>query len=124
MWMRKWQGQVQMLWWHARYSFWLKWRHGDLLDGEVGSLEKVRFPLDHRDEGPAGESMWAEKVGRDLYRLDNNGFFARVSRDDVVRVRIKWPYREVVEIIERKRRHGSDILRSSLAEQGRKKKYP
>ena len=48
--------------------------------------------------------MWAEKVGRDLYRLDNNGFFARVSRDDVVRVRIRWPYLEVVEIVERKRR--------------------
>ena len=93
-----------MLWWHARYSLWRKWRHGDLLDGELGGLEKVHFPLDHRDDGPAGESMWAEKVDRDLYRLDNNGFFARVSRDDVVRVRIRWPYLEVVEIVERKRR--------------------
>jgi hypothetical protein len=93
-----------MLWWRVRYSLWLKWRHGNLLEGELGGSEKVYFPLDHRDEGPAGEHMWAEKVGRDLYRLDNNGFFARVSRDDIVRVRVKWPYLEVVEIVERKRR--------------------
>lgn len=93
-----------MLWWHARYALWGKWRHGDLLDGNLGGIEKVYFPLDHKDDGPAGEHMWAEKVGRDLYRLDNNGFFARVSKDDVVRVHIKWPYLEVVEIVERKRR--------------------
>ncbi|WP_369123289.1 DUF4265 domain-containing protein [Nocardia puris] len=48
--------------------------------------------------------MWATKLGRDLYRLENNGFYARVSIEDVVRVRIRWPYREVVEIVERSRR--------------------
>lgn len=33
------------------------------------------------------ESMWAEQVGKNLYRLDNIPFFARrVSCDDVVRV--------------------------------------
>ncbi|MEU5946338.1 DUF4265 domain-containing protein [Micromonospora sp. NPDC047465] len=104
MWFRRWRGRVQMLWWRARYFLWTRWRNGSLLDGDVGDVEKVYFPLDHRGDGPSGESMWAEKVGRDLYRLDNNGFFARVSRGDVVRVRVKWPVLEVVEIVDRKRR--------------------
>jgi hypothetical protein len=104
MWMRGWRHRIEMLWRHAQYSLWWKWRQGGLLDGKIGDSEKICFPLDHEEDGMAAEHMWAKKVGRDLYCLENNGFFAWVSRGDVMRVRVRWPYREVVEIVERKRR--------------------
>ncbi|GAA3765854.1 DUF4265 domain-containing protein [Micromonospora maritima] len=94
-----------MLWWRTRYHLWTRWKNGSLLDrGDVGDYDKVYFPLESGDGGPSGESMWAEKLDRGLYRLDNNGFFAKVSRGDVVRVRVKWPILEVVEVVDRKRR--------------------
>ncbi|MEU7840632.1 DUF4265 domain-containing protein [Micromonospora sp. NPDC049114] len=63
----------------------------------------MRFELSGED-GPTGENMWAKKVGRDTYELGNNGFYAHVAAGDIVRVKVRWPYLEVVEVVERNRK--------------------
>ena len=86
----------------VRYHLWRRWRHGDLLSGPVGSLQKVYFPS--RERGALSEHMWAKKISRDTYELDNNGFYVHVARGDVVQVKVSWPYLEVIRVLERKQR--------------------
>lgn len=88
---------------HLRYVLWERWRYGSLLDGPVGEKVKVHFPVSEPD-GPSGESLWAERVERDCYKLANNGIFVTVAEGDIVRVKVRWPFLEVVEVVERARR--------------------
>lgn len=52
-------------------------------------LVKVRFLLPREDDNwpPAeSEGLWAERVGEDLYRIDNTPWFVRnLSHDDIVK---------------------------------------
>jgi hypothetical protein len=96
----------------ARYYVWQRPRYGSFLDGEVGQLEKIYIP------GPPGESLWARKLSRDTYALGNNAFLFPFASGDVVRVRVRWPFIEVVDVLSKARRkvmiEGSSYLRWGL----------
>jgi Domain of unknown function (DUF4265) len=99
-------------------------RNESLLDGPIGERQKIHFSLEHAETGPAGESMWAEKVEHDCYKVLNNGAFVDAANGDIVRVVGRWPYLEVVEVVERARwtwmlyfdLHPSDDERRRIAE--------
>lgn len=86
-----------------RYMLWDRWRHGSLIDGPVGEKLKVQFIL-AEGGGPASEGLWAERVEDDCFKLLNNALFVSAAEGDIVRVRERWPFLEVVEVVERARR--------------------
>ncbi len=57
-------------------------------------LTKIRFDLQRQDAGISGETVWAERVGQDLYRLRNIPFHTfGFAFGDIVRTaeRDGWP---------------------------------
>ncbi len=86
-----------------QYVLWDRWRYGSLLDGPIGEKVKVHFSVSEPG-GPAGESLWAERVDRDCYKLSNNGAYVEVAEGDIVRAKVRWPYLEAIEVVECARR--------------------
>jgi hypothetical protein len=72
--------------------------------GPPTDLTHVRIPLDPADEGsPHSESVWAEPMGGDCYRIANVPFFAHdVGLHDVVLAIPVGPHLELVEVVERR----------------------